>query len=74
VLCTEKAWQEEIWTASLLKKINIYIKFIYSSATNHLQEFKETLLKNLLICISKFLIIIKSLKTSCECKMCKITV
>jgi len=37
--------------------------FIYSFATDHLQKSKETLLKNLFICTSKFLIIIKNLKT-----------
>jgi len=56
----------------VLEKVNVYIMLIYSSITNHLQEFKETLLKDLLICISKFLVIIKNLKTSCECKICKI--
>ncbi len=47
---------------------------IYSFAIDHLQEFKETLLKDLLICINKFLMIIKNLKTSCECKMYKTTI
>ena len=48
--------------------------FIYSFATDHLQKSKETLLKNLFICTSKFLIIIKNLKTSCEHKIHKTTV
>jgi len=46
----------------------------YSSAIDHLQKFKETLLKDLLICTSKFLIIIKNLKSFCEHKMHKTTI
>jgi len=74
VLYTEKAWQEEIWTVSLSEKVSMYIMFIYSFATDHLQKSKETLLKNLFICTSKFFIIIKNLKTSCEHKIHKTTV
>jgi len=58
VLCTEKAWQEEIWIVSSSEKVNIYYIFIYSSATDHLQESRETLLKDLLIYVNKFLMII----------------
>ncbi len=48
--------------------------FAYSSATDHLQEFKEILFKDLFICVSKFSVIIKNFKTSCECKMNKIMI
>ena len=47
---------------------------VHSSATDHSQKFKEILLKDLLICVSKLLVIIKNLRISCKYKMCKTTI
>ncbi len=56
------------------EKINIHIMLTYSSAIDHSWKSREILLKNLFICISKFSVIIKDLKTSCEHKMYKIII